>query len=293
MKINAQMKKMLILTAVFLFMVTMTGCRVATDADGAIKLIYPETTFAETMASENWFNALLVWPMAQFINKLTPKMGSVGALAALTLLVNAVLLVATLKSQIQQQQMQLLQPELDRIQRKYEGRTDDASRQKQAQELNKLYQKYNINPLSTIAMTFLQFPIVIALFHAVQRSSLLKSTPFMGLSLEVSPLNGMKAGISGYFIIFLVMIVSQAITMFMPRWMAKKRAQEEAERTHRRVQESKASTQSNMMMIYMVILFSVIGLTLPSAMSIYWTIYSVVNIVKMFVVQSIITKQGA
>ncbi|MBE6117606.1 MAG: membrane protein insertase YidC [Erysipelotrichaceae bacterium] len=293
MKINAQMKKMLILTAVFLFMVTMTGCRVATDADGAIKLIYPETTFAETMASENWFNALLVWPMAQFINKLTPKMGSVGALAALTLLVNAVLLVVTLKSQIQQQQMQLLQPELDRIQRKYEGRTDDASRQKQAQELNKLYQKYNVNPLSTIAMTFLQFPIVIALFHAVQRSSLLKSTPFMGLSLEVSPLNGMKAGIPGYFIIFLVMIVSQAITMFMPRWMAKKRAQEEAERTHRRVQESKASTQSNMMMIYMVILFSVIGLTLPSAMSIYWTIYSVVNIVKMFVVQSIITKQGA
>ncbi|MBQ1383096.1 MAG: membrane protein insertase YidC [Solobacterium sp.] len=293
MKINAQMKKMLILTAVFLFMVTMTGCRVATDADGAIKLIYPETTFAETMASENWFNALLVWPMAQFINKLTPKMGSVGALAALTLLVNAVLLVVTLKSQIQQQQMQLLQPELERIQRKYEGRTDDASRQKQAQEMNKLYQKYNVNPLSTIAMTFLQFPIVIALFHAVQRSSLLKSTPFMGLSLEVSPLNGMKAGIPGYFIIFLVMMVSQAITMFMPRWMAKKRAQEEAERTHRRVQESKASTQSNMMMIYMVILFSVIGLTLPSAMSIYWTIYSVVNIVKMFVVQSIITKQGA
>ena len=184
MKINAQMKKMLILTAVFLFMVTMTGCRVATDADGAIKLIYPETTFAETMASENWFNALLVWPMAQFINKLTPKMGSVGALAALTLLVNAVLLVVTLKSQIQQQQMQLLQPELERIQRKYEGRTDDASRQKQAQEMNKLYQKYNVNPLSTIAMTFLQFPIVIALFHAVQRSSLLKSTPFMGLSLE-------------------------------------------------------------------------------------------------------------
>ena len=293
MKINAQMKKMLILTAVFLFMVTMTGCRVATDADGAIKLIYPETTFAETMASENWFNALLVWPMAQFINKLTPKMGSVGALAALTLLVNAVLLVVTLKSQIQQQQMQLLQPELERIQRKYEGRTDDASRQKQAQEMNKLYQKYNVNPLSTIAMTFLQFPIVIALFHAVQRSSLLKSTPFMGLSLEVSPLNGMKAGIPGYFIIFLVMMVSQAITMFMPRWMAKKRAQEEAERTHRRVQESKASTQSNMMMIYMVVLFSVIGLTLPSAMSIYWTIYSVVNIVKMFVVQSIITKQGA
>ena len=293
MKINAQMKKMLILTAVFLFMVTMTGCRVATDADGAIKLIYPETTFAETMASENWFNALLVWPMAQFINKLTPKMGSVGALAALTLLVNAVLLVVTLKSQIQQQQMQLLQPELERIQRKYEGRTDDASRQKQAQEMNKLYQKYNVNPLSTIAMTFLQFPIVIALFHAVQRSSLLKSTPFMGLSLEVSPLNGMKAGIPGYFIIFLVMMVSQAITMFMPRWMAKKRAQEEAERTHRRVQESKASTQSSMMMIYMVVLFSVIGLTLPSAMSIYWTIYSVVNIVKMFVVQSIITKQGA
>ena len=293
MKINPKMKKVLMLTAVLLFMVTMTGCRVATDADGAIKLIYPETTFAETMASENWFNALLVWPMAQFINKMTPKMGSVGALAALTLLVNAILLVVTLKSQIQQQQMQLLQPELERIQKKYEGRTDDVSRQKQAQEMQKLYQKYNVNPLSTIAMTFIQFPVVIALYHAVQRSSLMKQTPFMGLSLETSPLNGIKAGNYGYLIIFLVMIISQIITMYLPRWMSKKRAKEDAEKHHRTYRETKSSTQSNMMMIYMVVLFAFIGLTLPAAMSIYWIIFSVVNVVKMFVVQSIITKQGA
>ena len=293
MKINSQMKKVLIVSAVFLFMVTMTGCRVATDADGAIKLITPETTFSETMASENWFNALLVWPMAQFINKLTPKIGSVGALALLTVLVNAVLLVVTLKSQIQQQQMQLIQPELDRIQKKYEGRTDEVSRQKQAAELNKLYQKYNINPLGTIATTFLQFPLVIALYHAVQRSSLLKSTPFMGLNMETSPLNGMRAHNWGYLAIFLVMIICQVITMFLPRWLGNKRAKEEAEKHHRAYQPSKNSSQSNMMMIYMVVLFTFIGLTLPTAMSIYWIIYSIVNIVKMFVVQSIIQKQGA
>ena len=81
--------------------------------------------------------------------------------------------------------------------------------------------------------------------------------------------------------------------MFLPRWMAKKRAEEEARKHHRNVQPSKSSTQSNMMMIYMVVLFAFIGLTLPAAMSIYWTIYSIVNIVKMFVVQSIIQKQGA
>lgn len=292
MKLNAKTKKVLMLTAVVVLAFTLTGCRVATDADGAIKLIYPETTFAETISSENWFNALLVWPMAQFINKLTPSIGSVGALALLTLLVNAILLVFTLKSQIQQQQMQLIQPELERIQKKYEGRTDDVSRQKQAAEMNKLYQKYNINPLGTIAVTFLQFPVVIALYHAVQRSSLLKSTPFMGLNLETSPLNGIRAGNYGYLVIFLVMLISQVITMFLPRWMAKARAKKEAEKRHRSVQQPASSMQSNMMMIYMIVLFAFIGLTLPAAMSIYWIIYSLVNTAKMFVVQAVISNQG-
>ncbi len=292
MKLNAKTKKVLMLTAVVVLAFTLTGCRVATNADGTIKLIYPETTFAETISSENWFNALLVWPMAQFINKLTPSIGSVGALALLTLLVNAILLVFTLKSQIQQQQMQLIQPELERIQKKYEGRTDDISRQKQAAEMNKLYQKYNINPLGTIAVTFLQFPVIIALYHAVQRSSLLKSTPFMGLNLETSPLNGIRAGNYGYLVIFLIMLISQIITMYLPRWMAKARAQKEAEKHHRSVQQPATSMQSNMMMIYMIVLFAFIGLTLPAAMSIYWIIYSLVNTAKMFVVQAVISNQG-
>ena len=66
--------------------------------------------------------------------------------------------------------MQLIQPEINKIQRKYEGKDDDASKMRQAQELQNLYKKYGINPFGTILITFIQFPIIIAMYQAVQRS---------------------------------------------------------------------------------------------------------------------------
>ena len=80
------------------------------------------------MSSENWFSAIFVWPLSQLINYLTPKLGVAGGIAIVTILVNAVLAAVTLKSTIATQQMQLLQPELNKITKKYEGKTDDASR---------------------------------------------------------------------------------------------------------------------------------------------------------------------
>lgn len=291
-------KKTVLLTTVILCVIFLSGCALPHDENGAIKLIEATTTFQETFSTENWFNAILVWPMAQFLNKLTPAIGVVGAIALLTILVNGVLLLMTLRQNIAQQQMQLIQPQLDRIQRKYEGRTDEASKMKQAKELNALYKKYNINPLGTIVTMFIQFPIIIAMYHAVQRSALLKSTPVMGLDMNVTPSVGiLQMHEMLYLVIFIIMGLCQALSMYLPQWLAKKKAEKEAAIHHRRPETSAQSDQMKMMQLPMLLMILVFGWTWPTSMSIYWACYSVVNILKTLIVQKVIEgsqeKEGA
>ena len=292
MKNSGSKKKMLIFGLLLFAVITTTGCTAPTNGDGTIKLIDVTTTFKETMSSENWFNALFVWPCAQMLNKLIPTTGVVGALIVLTVLINAILLVFTLKSQIATQQMQLLQPEMDRLQRKYEGRTDEASKLKQANEMQALYKKYNVNPFSTILTMFIQFPVIIAMYQAVQRSALLKTGTFLGNNLDITPLAGIKNFNFFYLIVFVIMLGCQFMVTYLPQLLAKKKAQEEAEKHHRKPQDTAMSSQQKMMQIYMIAMIGVFGLMWPTAMSIYWAVNSLVTIVKTLLVQKIINKKS-
>ena len=195
MKRNPKMRRILLLGCVVFAAVLLTGCAIPTDPEThEIIQITPTTTFSQIMSTESWFSAILVWPMAQFLNLLTPYIGVAGAIALLTIIVNGILMIFTLKSTIATQQMQLLQPEMEKIQRKYEGKDDDASKMKQAQEMQALYKKYNVNPFSMILITFLQFPIIISVYQAVQRATAVKTGTFFGLPLDQTIMNGLRNG---------------------------------------------------------------------------------------------------
>jgi len=142
-----------------------------------------------------------------------------------------------------------------------------------------------------LLVTFLQFPIIIAMYQAVQRATAVKTGTFMGLSLETTILNGIKSGQWGYLIIFIVMGVCQYASMMLPQYLAKKKAKEEADKHHRKAPEAQ-NAQSKMMQYYMLIMILVFGLMWPAAMSIYWAIYSLVTILKTLLVQKIIDDQN-
>lgn len=50
--------------------------------------------------------------------------------------------------------MQLLQPELEKIQRKYKGRKDQASQMRQSAEIQNLYKKHNVSMFGFICNIF-------------------------------------------------------------------------------------------------------------------------------------------
>lgn len=291
MKFTPRTKKLLALMAIVTIVVTATGCTAPKDANGHIILISESTTFGEIFQTENWFNALFVWPLSWVLNKLAPVITVGGAIAIVTAVVNGLLAVFTLKSQMGMQRMQMLQPELNKIQRKYEGRDDQASKMRMAQEQQQLMNKYNVNPGSMMLVQFIQLPIIMAMFMAIQRAEAVVNGTFLGMNLQVKPSEAFgllfKGDLSGlpYIILFLLMAVTQVILVLLPMYFQKKKAAAEAAKHHRKPEPT--NNQNMMMQMYMIVMVLAFGLMWQSGMSLFWFIRNIVDIIKTIIVQNI------
>ena len=291
MKFTPRTKKLLALMAIVTIVVTATGCTAPKDANGHIILISESTTFGEIFQTENWFNALFVWPLSWVLNKLAPVITVGGAIAIVTAVVNGLLAVFTLKSQMGMQRMQMLQPELNKIQRKYEGRDDQASKMRMAQEQQQLMKKYDVNPGSMMLVQFIQLPIIMAMFMAIQRAEAVVNGTFLGMNLQVKPSEAFgllfKGDFSGlpYIILFLLMAVTQVILVLLPMYFQKKKAAAEAAKHHRKPEPT--NNQNVMMQMYMIVMVLAFGLMWQSGMSLFWFIRNIVDIIKTIIVQNI------
>ena len=291
MKFTPRTKKLLALMAIVTIVVTATGCTAPKDANGHIILISESTTFGEIFQTENWFSALFVWPLSWVLNHLAPIITVGGAIAVVTAVVNGLLAVFTLKSQMGMQRMQMLQPELNKIQRKYEGRDDQASKMRMAQEQQQLMNKYNVNPGSMMLVQFIQLPIIMAMFMAIQRAEAVVNGTFLGMNLQVKPSEAFgllfKGDLSGlpYIILFLLMAVTQVILVLLPMYFQKKKAAAEAAKHHRKPEPT--NNQNMMMQMYMIVMVLAFGLMWQSGMSLFWFIRNIVDIIKTIIVQNI------
>ena len=291
MKFTPRTKKLLALMAIVTIVVTATGCTAPKDANGHIILISNTTTFGDIFQTENWFNALFVWPLSWVLNHLAPIISVGGAIAVVTAVVNGLLAVFTLKSQMGMQRMQMLQPELNKIQRKYEGRDDQASKMRMAQEQQQLMKKYDVNPGSMMLVQFIQLPIIMAMFMAIQRAEAIVNGTFLGMNLQVKPSEAFgllfKGDLSGlpYIILFLLMAVTQVVLVLLPMYFQKKKAEAEAAKHHRKPEPT--NNQNMMMQMYMIDMVLAFGLMWQSGMSLFWFIRNIVDIIKTIIVQNI------
>ncbi|MFV0379352.1 MAG: membrane protein insertase YidC [Anaerorhabdus sp.] len=287
-------KKILLLLVIIGSLFALSGCTIPTEVDEetgkkVTKIITTETTFKETRESEGWYQTFLVYPLAQSINKLSPVVSVAGAIALVTFLVNFVVFIFTYKATLAQQKMAAMQPEINRITEKYKGKTDQASRMAQAQEQQKLYKKYNINPFSSLLIQFIQLPIIISIYYAVQRSQAVKHGFFMGMELSVSPLNGIMNKEWIYLVLLIIVMGSQALSMKLPTYLAEKQARKEAEEQGRRYRPAPNPTAK--MMNYMLVFITVITITLPSGMGVYWVCSSLMAIAKSLITMHLSKKE--
>ncbi len=276
-------KRLNLILSLIALTVVLTGCSTSTE------LITLDTSFQDAM-NDGFLTAFITYPLSQAINWLTPKVGIFMAVTIVTIVINALVLVFTLKSSIAMQKMQELQPELQKIQAKYEGRNDEMSQQRMAMEMQQLYNKYGVNPLGSIAATFIQFPLLIGMYNAVRRSEAVANATFMGVSLSLSPSQAIPAKAWICVVIWVIMVICQFVAIKIPQWLAEKHGREEAEKHHKTYK--KPENQNAVMTYAMLGMVAFAMFSIPTAVSLYYCISSIVNIAKTLVIDKMTHREA-
>lgn len=288
-------KKMLFMG--LLIMVTLFACTNPRDPEtGQIieKYLIRSTTPIGDQLSLGWFDGLIVWPIAQLINWISKYTDAGIGIIIVTLLLQAFTFIFSIKSQVSAQKMQMIQPELQKIQAKYQGKSDDRSRMMQAQEMQALYSKNKINPFGTLLVTFLQFPIILGVYQATMRAEAVVSGTFMGISLTQTPIWGLNNGQMIYMVIFVLMVIAQFMSMKFPQWLQKYRQKQNNVKQKNYLKQNQPkngmANSMNMMMYVSLAMISILAVNWPLSMSFYWLVSSVTRIIQNLVINQFFMK---
>lgn len=281
-------KKMIFLSV--LILVVLAACSSPRDPETgeilAHKLIGLDTTFGSQL-DLGLFDGIIVWPIAQLIN-LVAKYSDAGiAITVVTMLLQAVTSVFSIKAQVSSQKMQMLQPEMQRIQQKYEGKTDDRSKMAMAQEMQQLYKKYDINPFGSILTMFLQFPLILGMWQGSQRAQAVVEGSFLGINLTNTPGWGISNGQWTYVLIFVLMIIFQFVSFKFPQWQQKQREKNSKVKRKEYANPKKNSGLMggmNMMMYGNILIIGFLAFSWPISMSFYWLVSSVARVIQNIII---------
>lgn len=245
---------------------------------------------------------LLVFPIAAFVEILTAAFGAAGvgqvlAILVTTIVIRSIMILVTLKSTASQQKMQALQPELAKLQQKYpNSNTNQYEKQALANAQMQLYKKNGINPLSSILVLFVQFPIFIAVWGAMTGSASLASDAVLGLNLNAQlgaamTSNWFQGGWWTAVVLFVLMGAAQFVSMMMTQWLTKRRVKKEVIRTTANPAGDKQTSQMKTVTWIMFIMIIVMSWSLPAAMGIYWLVGALISIAQAVITHIVLEKK--
>ncbi len=284
MKKLLQNKKMWIaLTLLF----ALTACTRVVDSEGIIipeKIITLSTQIGDILADESWFSAFFVFPISQAINFIAKYTGVILSIIIVTILIKLLTLSFTIKSTVASQKMQMINPELKKVQDKYAGKTDNESKMRMGQEMNAIYAKHQINPFGAILVMFIQFPVIIAMYQAVQRADAVVNGSVMGNSLQISPMASITQGVWIFMAIYVLMGVFQFISMKLPQYLQKKTAPVK-EKAYANKDAKKSGPNMEIMMYTSIGMIMVLAINWPTAMSLYWLVTAIAQVAQTVFIQ--------
>ena len=121
-----------------------------------------------------WFSRLLIIPCFDLLGKFIHNYGLVILL--MTLLIKLLISPLTIKSYKSTAKMQVMKPEIDKINAKYPDQKDAMKKQQATMEL---YQKAGISPMGGCLPMLLQMPILFAMFRFFPASIELRQQKFL------------------------------------------------------------------------------------------------------------------
>ena len=218
---------------------------------------------------EGLWTSLFVKPFAWLIIKIESLVKNSGlAIIISCLLIRLVLYPLTRKTEMQSELIKKASPELEKLEKKYKDKTSTEDQQRKAQEMMLIYQKYQINPISGCLLSFLQIPLVMAYYEAINRTPIIFEGNFLSLNLGTTPWTAITHG-KYIYIILIVLIFLTTLVSFK-----------------KTLKDQSAQAQNMKFSLYfMLAIITYASFTMSSALGIYWVTSSLFTIIQNLLVE--------
>jgi len=201
------------------------------------------------------------------------------SIVGLVIVIRIVLIPLFVKQIHASRRMVLIQPEMQKIQKKYKGKTDPESRQAMTQETMGLYKRTGTNPFTSCLPMLLQSPVFFALFRVLDNLPEIANgektigplNEALAESAQISTIFG--APLSSTFmgasdvntkIVTVVLVVLMSATMFTSQYQLMMK------NMPANALDNPFAKQQKMMLYAMPVVFAVTGVNFPIGVLLYW-----------------------
>lgn len=252
------------------------------------QLLWPLEWFVETVlvAFHNVFSAIGMPEASGWTWALS--------IAGLVVVIRILLIPLFVKQIRASRGLQLIQPEMQKIQAKYKGRTDPESRQAMTQETMDLYRRTGTNPFSSCLPILIQSPFFFALFRVLNnlsavadghRQSAGPMTRELAAQAESSSLFGAQlsstflySGSTSAKIVTVVLIVLMSVTTFTTQHQLMRKNMPAS------ALDGPFAQQQKIMLYVLPLVFAISGVNFPIGVLIYWFVTNVWTMGQQFYV---------
>lgn len=243
---------------------------------------------------------VVAWILALFHELLTalgmdPAFGLtwVLSIAGLTVVVRGALVPLFVRQIKSQRKMQMIQPELQKLQKKYKGKKDQFSRQAMVEEQQALFKKHGTSPFASCLPLLIQMPIFLSLFRVinnvprvaageidavggmtVELATQMDSASVFGIPLSATFLTG---DLSTKLLTAVLIVIMAGTQFWTQRQMMTKNMSEAA-------LDNPFMQQQKMMLYLMPVVFGIGGIYFPLGVLIYWLVSNTWTMVQQMIV---------
>lgn len=246
-------RKPMLVFGLLLLIVLLSGC--TADAIPTIP--------TDELSQGGFWQKFIVYPFAMALDFFAGLLFNQYGLSILlmTIIIRFLILPLTLKQYRSSRAMQALQPELLKLREKYKN-----DQQKYQQEMMKIYQENNINPLAGCLPILIQMPILLALYNAIMYNPAIRGEHSSFLWMDLSEPDKLY-----------ILPVLAALTTYIQQKMVSSQVPN--------------NPMQGIMIIFPIMIF-IMSMSFPSALPLYWVYSNLFTLVQTYFIYGIGKNKG-
>ena len=235
-------------------------------------------TFKPFSEYEGLWTTIFVKPLAWVIINIGLLLEKIGlgkglangfAIVISCLVIRLILYPLTRKTAMQSEKLKEVQPQLEKLEKKYKDKTSEEDQKRKAEEMMAIYSKNKINPLSSCLLSFIQIPLLFAFLEAINRTPVIFENKFLKLDMGTTISHGIMSNLWYAYIIFLLLILATSYFSF-----------------RKTLKDQTAMAKQMKGTIYFMLAMILVGaFSLPVALGIYWITSSLFTILQNMLVE--------